>query len=572
MKNKINCLKGKEILILLALFVMSIVTYCWTIDLPVIGDGLMHMNDHMNINNPINWFKCFFTFDGIGKPAGSATLGFHRPLFDEIIVEILKIITHDNIRSIRVINLIAFVIAVYIGYYMAKEIFYNEKLAIIYVILINFNMAYFAGMIEVGLSFSIWLLINLQLSFWFTYRYEKYDKKRDLVISLIWTLLTMFTKESTMTLGIALCFFVLAEEWRKYFKVTRKAFIYGILQGGITFLYLITRYLKLGSLFTAGAGIDTTITLKQSIVKVVGYFLCAFNIPSRAFYAYVCPQIDNKYPVLMMILLLAPLMAIVNFIIAIRKKEYKWICFATYIIMYLIMILPVLKVSRNATYYGDVLTPFVILGTITLFDGCGEKIKKYVIIGIVMYIVSFCVIIIEATKIDSVYYLSVVSGECKVIRDELEEINPKIKNNVILQADSWESYGSNYWTYNHNGIGGFYTYNIDSSKKIEMATAENIGDNTTIIDYFQVEGKQKWKVFYYEDKSEETEVIKIAFDPDSSDTIRVRFQKDKEVFYREYTVEGKQYWSQETNIYIVVPKNSNLQIEGNVREYNAVLE
>ena len=262
----------------LLIFLLSVITYIWAIALPIIGDGLMHLNDKTDLSSIENIFKVFFTFDGVGKPANSATLAFHRPVFNEILVPIIKCITKDNTIAIRLISVLIFSGVVLSAYYLAKELLENEYKALLLAICINFNLTYFHGVYEFGLSMSLWVTLFFILAFYHTAKYAHYGRKRYLLLSLAFSFLTLFTKESAMMAGVALSWYILVHDWNKEKKLTKRVMGYGASQAVLLCLYLLTRYKKLGNIFTVAGGIDSQeISFLQIVQKIAGYFFTIFN-------------------------------------------------------------------------------------------------------------------------------------------------------------------------------------------------------------------------------------------------------------------------------------------------------
>ncbi|MBR0099206.1 MAG: hypothetical protein IJP90_05765, partial [Treponema sp.] len=135
-----NLTKKKEMFFIAGLFAIACLTYIWTINLPITCDGLIHMNDHTDFNLK-SWIKSLYTFNGIGKdPEHSVSLVFHRPIFDEILVEIIKKITRYNINGIHIISILVHSCSVVVSYFIGKEVFRSNTKSIILAFLMNFSI------------------------------------------------------------------------------------------------------------------------------------------------------------------------------------------------------------------------------------------------------------------------------------------------------------------------------------------------------------------------------------------------------------------------------------------------
>ena len=85
---------------------VNFLLYGWSISLPIIGDGLMHLSDETHFSSAFDLIRVFYTFDGLGKPPASMTLGFHRPIFNELIVPVVHELSGGNAAMIRAISIL----------------------------------------------------------------------------------------------------------------------------------------------------------------------------------------------------------------------------------------------------------------------------------------------------------------------------------------------------------------------------------------------------------------------------------------------------------------------------------
>lgn len=562
MNEHIKFTNIKNLKIIVVLFILAIITYIWTINLPIIGDGLMHLNDHTELSSINNILKSFYTFNGLEKPANTSTIGFHRPIFNEFIVEAIKYISSYNIYIIRFISILAHSFIVIIAYLIGLELFQDRTKGCLLAIFMNFSLTYFAGIYEFGLSFSLWLTLFVMLSFFSTIKYVKYHKKCHFIFSLIWTFFSLYTKESAMTLGIALSFYVFANELQVRKKITSKTIYYGLFQATILIIYLITRYIKLGSVFVAATGIDSGgISPLESIYKVIGYFLYSLNIPSKFFTSSMCTYFDASILLFAIFSIMVPIVIAYKFLsmIKVRSKLIANCCI--YMGMYILLIIPVFKVSRNSTYYGDILVLFILLILISMFDIKIKSNKLFVYLFLFSYTTIFISNVKGSIKTGSEYYLSVTSNDATILRDNLKEMKNEIETDTILLSNNWLSNYDKMFIYNHNGLGSFYKYNVDMTKNVNVATLENIYESATMIDYFKDVDNNELSIFVYPNKENNTKLVQIDYNIEKNDMINLGFYYKNKYYYSSIDTQYKKNWSTDNSLFFVIPKESTLDID-----------
>lgn len=567
-------LKKRTIVISLLIGLASFAMYSWTINLPVIGDGLMHMNDNTDLSF-LNMLKSFYTFDGLNKPMHSYLLGFHRPVFDEIIIEVLKKISGNSVLFIRMATVCGFAVSSVIAYLIGKELFSdNEVKAVALPIMLACSIARFPGIYEVGLSFSVWLVLFQLLAFYFTLRYLNTDRTWELFAAIAATGLALFTKESAMTLGIALASYVFIKEYAGNKKVTWKFAVFCILQAILLVFYLITRYLKLGTLFEVAGGIDAgSISLIECIKKVIGFFLLCFNIPTKVcFETYMCTQLNSFSVVIAIILGGVLLYALCRCIGFWKQRNVLLLDVASYLFCFVVVILPVFKTTRNATYYGDILAIFVILLVLTVFKD-NRLSKCALMICVCCYTMVFCATIYDNVKPNSTYYLSVTSNEANTLKNNL--LDKEIETDKVYVSTNWMKNSDSHFTYNHMGYGSFYRFNINPKIMTDVTTADNMGDisNVTVIDYYRAIDTGTYKTFLYDEKSNcGTRVVEVTYNPNVNQKIAVGFFYEDQYYYSEIDTSYKRTWCADQKLFFVIPNEVVFDIVGNECSVTTIYE
>lgn len=552
-KNRSN------IISILLVSVLSLLTYYWTITLPISCDGLMHMNDRTEFFPLKNIIKIFYTFEGVGKPENTPTLQFHRPVFNEIIVTITKCISNYDTEIIRCVSVVVFMLLVIYTYILGKELFQNNIKAVALAFLMNFSVVFFPGMYEYGLSFSIWLTLFVILSFYFAVKYEKYEQKKYIFLTLLFTFLAMFTKESTMCLGIALSWYIFVNDIHKNKKLTWKTFRFGLCQFILLIVYLYTRYLKLGSLFTAAVVNSDKVTIFAILRKIYGYFLLAFNLSNSGIedYMYIREQgIAQwlKYPMYFFCLYI-----LVRGIYLLCKHKENGINILSFLGMYLLLLVPVFKTNRNAPNYGDICTAFIFLFVLSVikFDSKRINIVNVMILGV--FISLFFLNIYNSVQKGSGYYLSVQSNACVELQKQLRDIAKNVEQDQVIFTTNWKKDSNTDFIYNHGGNGSFYTYNVDRTKKVDLVNEVNIKDDATFIDCFEDLNTNKMKIFVY--PQEETKIVELKYS-DDNENVAIGFSYEGTYYYSNIDVKYKKFWNNDNYIYCVIPKECVLEVVG----------
>lgn len=545
------------------LVLISFVTYAWSINLPIIGDGLMHLSDHTDLSVR-NLIKCFYTLDGLGKPADSATMQFHRPVFDEIIVELLKKITNYHISGIRFFSVAAHSATVVAVFLIGVELYSNMKQAVFLALMFNFSLTYFSGIYEFGLSFSLWLTLFMLLAFYETIKYRKYGKTKNLIWLCIWTWMAMFTKESAMTMGIAFSWYVFITEYASEQKISKKTVRYGAAQAVILFIYLATRMKKLGSLFTVTAGgIDAKeFSFTEILKKLAGYWGYALNIPNHCFEAYLCAYLSKLGICFAIAVFGFTVWSAIRYIQAIKNKEKQlWISGAAFAGVYLILCLPIFKTTRNSVYYGDILALFVLLVAV----GCIDFEKKIVwqrYVLLVSYVSLFVLNVHDMTKPDSTFYLKTTTNDAKKVMQICRELNPSIPQERILLPTNWMKNMDEAFIYHHNQKGSFYKYNVDISKQMDVLQTNCTGIDSAVLDFFKPIGADEIELFLFSDQTDDTKLVQVDYDLDANERIQAGFSYKGNYYYSEIDVSYKKSWSTDNSLYFVIPKKCSLDIVG----------
>ncbi|WP_205427732.1 ArnT family glycosyltransferase [Clostridium botulinum] len=554
-ERKVN----KDIIIVTLLFIMSIVIYLWTIKLPIIGDGLMHLSDETHFSSIKDFIKIFYTFDGLGKPEVAPTLGFHRPIFNELIIPSIKYITNCNTVYIRMISVIIHAINTVLSYYLCKTISKNRYIGLLGSIVFCTNIIYFNGIYEFGLSFSLWLTLFSLLAFLFTIKYEQEENKIYLIISLISSFLAVFTKESAVVLGVALSFYMLVKCIINKRKIDKRTTIYIIIQCVIIIMYFTTRYYKLGSVFAIAGGIESKFSLEAIITKLIGYFFILFNIPNKAIPSYMIGYLDRVNILIAISLIILTLIILIKGLKLVIESPLKNINIIIAIIMYCILIASTFKVNRNSSYYADIAMLAILLYISSLNLSSKKTFKNILSIYVIIYSITFFSLVNSMVS-DNQWYLSDSTNEANILRNEIKDYLPV--SDKIYQTTSFLKDSNDQYTFNHGKIGSFLKYNIDANLEVEQCneiTLQELGADVIVIDYVYEKETNNIKVLYKTKNNSENNIIQIKYN---------KLDQYDKLFKMSYEYDGKEYYQiidlnyqkqiNNNEIYFVIPKGVNV--------------
>lgn len=567
-KNLSNILNYKKDIGIIFIIILGIwFTYGYTVNFAVVGDGLMHMQDHTTLQQPGDWIRIFFATGEAQGKGQYVTNGFLRPIFNDVIITFLKWVSNYDIAIIRTISLAVHSINAIIAYIICNKLTkHNRLLSVCGSCVVAFGLTYYPGIYEVGLSFSMWLTCFSFFAFLFVIYYMENGKKEFAWLSVFFTFAAVFTKESAVTLGIALTVFLVNRYLKSPDKINRKnVLIYALVQCAITALYFYCRVLKLGALTNIAGGIEGKIGIVGSIKKMIAYFLLAFNISTPAIEGYMLPDILCCGMLFTAIVALCYLVLFVFIGLNFCKNKEVRFDIITGVIMFAICIAPTFKVTRNAPNYCD----FSVIAVLFLISTLGNvQFKKTKKIKLLLTSCILCFVFANWITLDYSWrtyatYLVIAQKYSMNIQNEIEN-NMELYQNVY-QAISFERNNDDVWIYNYNSAlttyGGFYRYNIDSNANVKRATQENltnISDDSVVIDYISNKNnRDDVEVRYASADNDETCLLKVEVD--QLDTYA------NNALTLEYTYDEKE-WIQTvdlanakangiTELWFVIPKN-----------------
>jgi len=138
----------------------------------------------------------------------------------------------------------------------------------------------------------------------------------------------------------------------------------------IIIFYFVTRYNKLGSLTAIAGGIEQAPSLIDALIKFVGYTLLALQIPSSITPAYMTQGIQSLSWIEIAFRLFLFFTALWSLWNGWRKS---WIATFTMLVCFISAFIPIIKVSRNAPNYGDMMAILLAIALCLGFQAIKER-------------------------------------------------------------------------------------------------------------------------------------------------------------------------------------------------------
>ncbi|WP_322923921.1 hypothetical protein [Paenibacillus campi] len=494
-------------LLLAVLVLTNFSLYQWTTQQAFMGDSLMHLTDDTQIDNLGDVIKTFYMTKNPAYHEQHRIEVMQRPIFNELLITFQKKLVGDHYHWLRWIALSVQSINSLLAFYLIYILTRSQFRSFVGALAFSFNPVYFYGLYEFGLSFSLWLTMFVLLTFIFVTKYIQQQSSYWLLTgSLFCLFLSLFTKESAMTLPFALIIFAILlrkkslqpnqtfhwknilKEWSWNDIFNRKIVFFSIGAIVLLILYLITRIIKLGSIFEIHAGLSEPITLFGVASKLAGYYLIAFNIPTRVIPIYMAIPI-NHYPIIIIIIAVLAFLFI-NYFVLRNILKLNLLTIAG-LFIFVLLIAPVFKVSRNAPYYLDI--PLIgILITVTTLKLSTHKVwltrnKSRIFAGIAAFAVLFNIVFQYKMTNDMDIWLT--KGEQYVDQftksvetAPFEDFNQK---NIYMLSSFFSS--DEYWIFNHAKVGSSFYYNLPSyQSNVDSFNEDKMGSlgDATLIDFY----------------------------------------------------------------------------------------
>ena len=390
----------------LALALMLLILYGWTVFEPYAGDALMHMMDDTQIHSLGDVLRTFYSTTNPAYQEQHRLTVFHRPIFNELYLSTLKKMFGVGSEWMRVMTLAMLVGIGWAFLSLMRKMHVGTLSAMIGAAWLVFSPPLFFGLYEYGLAFSQLLVLLAVLSL---LALHKYIDCRNQPISRLWLIgtvflvfLAVFTKESAVAWPIICVLMavyfsndnqIISDKKPLSFFDQTKCLIHifytfrwlAFALITLTLLYFSTRYIKLGSITAIAGGIEQTPSLVDALIKLGGFTLLALQVPSPAIPGFMTLSLQNMGGVEIIFRVFLFISALWSLWAGWRKSR---VATSILFVAFVFAFLPIIKVSRNAPYYGDLMAIPLAIALGIGFEAIRGRVSRltHVIVSVLVII------------------------------------------------------------------------------------------------------------------------------------------------------------------------------------------
>lgn len=478
---------------ILSLLLISILLYGWTLFEPFAGDALLHLMDDTQIHSLSDALKVFFTSNNDLYQEDYRLTFFHRPVFNELYINLLKFLFDENLFLYRLVNIILLSLSSIFIYKILYTVTHNKFSSFVGGVFLVCSPSLFYGIYEFGLSFSELLVFLSVISVYFLQKYTITDKKIHLLLTLLFTFLTVFTKESAMFFPFSVILFYIyfinyknnftfKNNISKTINIFKKKYKFFIILIFISILYLYTRYLKLGSIFAVVA-VGQEATLSDSFFKLLAYLLHILYLPINILPNYMILSLSDL-PFNQIILKITIFIFLIYLVYKFIKEKY--FDFLLLLFSALMLFIPIIKASRNAPYYSDMMVvPFsIILGMgFFYFSKNLKNIYIKILISLITILLLLNSIFFQKDYISKPFlWLTNAQGVGRAILSDFSYI--QTENFTYVGTSGVRQNEGIFWVMNqHSGdnyFGSIFAKNFNLPIDKFLRSSEQINKNTNI--------------------------------------------------------------------------------------------
>lgn len=491
---------GFLIIILLVVFV-----YGWSIFEPLSSDALMHVVDSNTIKNWQDALKRLLGFN-LDLPKHEFRLDvFYRPIFNDFYISLLKKNFGINPFLWRVSTFLLHLLSGILAFILFTRMqlsFYASISGAFYILL---SPALFFGIYELGLSFSQ-LLVFFGLSSLLTALNFAHSVK--IVKKIFWgtitfatTFLVVFTKESAIFWPfVVICFICFASLLNSSKSsasnstsdatycikeiLTKNNLLLFVALISVSLIYLGLRYNKFGSFTSIAAGIEGDINAYDSMRKFYAYFMYMIGLPTDIFPNWFSVPINEIHGLELLSRFVIFLTIFTLFILLFLKNRIV-IIFSFLAIIFCFV--PIIKVTRNAPYYSDLMSigfSFIVAYGFSLLNIYKEKSYSRLIIG-------FWSIFIISLIFQSIYtiqryiynpnmWLARSQGISRSVMTGLAAVSAMPKISKAIQIGDINDHEVA-WSIHHGMPGSGMFANIGLSTSLFSASLDSVDDIENIL-------------------------------------------------------------------------------------------
>lgn len=467
------------------IILLGLLVYGWTIFEPLAGDALMHVMDANRIESVREIFTRLLGLNSVRDPSTYRLDVFFRPVFNDLYISTLKSVFGVSPLWYRISTLVLQCSSCLLIFFLFLRLGFPVVSSFCGAIAVLFAPPLFFGMYDFGISFSQLLVFlavsSLSASTFYVNSNDRLLKFFFGALTLLLSFLVVFTKESAALWPFAIIIFIVFQRalafdgklfkgffdrvchlWRHAISLDLVVFIS---LATISILYFFLRFQKFGSLTAIAAGIEGQVTGLASVEKAFAYLLYAVGIPTKIIPPYLSVEITE----ISGLELLCRILLISLFLVFGYKsyRNYRSVFYSSFFII-AVTFLPILKVTRNSPYYGDLMSIGIAFIVVSGASVIQSKSKKFVFnLAACIFVtcsVGQVVYLSQRYVFDQRMWLAQSQGMARAALSDVASVEAFANASALVQTGSVADSGSN-WALHHNSqiVGSGFIANLGVS-------------------------------------------------------------------------------------------------------------
>lgn len=498
----------------LALALMVVCLYGWTVFEPFAGDALMHMMDDVQIHSFGDIVRTFYSNTNPHYQEHYRLLAFHRPVFNELYLAALKECLGVGSIWMRVLTLASLVGIAWAFLALIRAMRISPLSGAVGAIWLVFSPSLFFGLYEYGLAFSQLMVLLALLSLLVLQKYVEGKKRLSFLwfgLALLLVFLTVFTKESAVVWpAICLLFALLISNQAestfvedlpvrdnlKRLVIWLAAYRwFALAMAAIVVLYFFTRFLKLGSLTAIAGGIEQSPSLSDAVIKFIGFSLLALQVPISAIPSYMTVDIRHLGSMEIVLRLLLLMTGLTLLWLGWKRSRLSMLLLLA---CFTLAFLPIIKVSRNAPHYADLMAIPLSVALAIGFEALKEQIsnRRQVLVALVIGISLFTVAALFAGRYvnNTDMWLARSQGFTRGALSDFASAEGVNEAKQIVGTSGMFS-PEQKWALNHNSslFGAAFIVNLGTPKEKFVLNSEKLTQNDKVmfVDFYPERSPRK---------------------------------------------------------------------------------
>lgn len=482
----------------LTLTLILLILYGWAVFEPFAGDALMHMMDDTQIKSLDDVLRAFYSNTNPNHHESYRLVVFHRPVFNELFVTLLKEMFGNGSVWIRVSTLTMIIGIAWAFLLLMKMMQVNVLPATVAAVWLVLAPSLFFGLYEFGLAFSQLMVLTAVFSVITLKKYIDTRSKPWLAISLLTTAILVFTKESAVTWPI-ICILLIflfnnysslnkhILSFRELFEKVTSAIVsykYSIFLFALLVpIYFFTRYIKLGSFTAIAGGIEQNPSLIDALIKFLGFTLLSLQVPTEIIPTYMAQSIFAMSSVEMFFRFFVFIYGALMLVVVWRKSR---IASFVLLISFILAFIPIIKVSRNSPNYGDLmgipLSIAIALGTEFVRQRIAHRISITLSISTIILLILIAGFFSSGYVYNTNMWLARAQGFARSALFDFTSSQGSFEAEQIVGASGMFSHEQN-WALNHNKelFGSVFVSNLGVPSEKFISSSERLLFNSKVM-------------------------------------------------------------------------------------------